>query len=99
MKPLILIHPFKVEPPQEAEFLNAWKAVDEYMKKQTGFIETALHKALSDHPLKAFSFVNVATWENLQAFQSAISASEFGLLSKKVLSFSQGPGLYEVCEK
>jgi heme-degrading monooxygenase HmoA len=95
MKPIVLIHPFQVETHQEQEFLNAWKQVDYYMQNQAGFIETSLHKALSDG-LKAFSFVNIAHWESADAFFNAVKNPDFQLLSKHVLNFSKGPGLYEI---
>jgi heme oxygenase (mycobilin-producing) len=95
MKPIVLIHPFQVNAGQEEEFLTAWKAVDQYMKKQNGFIETKLHRSLNYNNLTTFSFVNIAHWESAEAFRTAISNDNFLLLAKDVLSFSRGPGLYK----
>jgi len=96
MEHMTLIHPFQVNAEQEQHFLDCWKKVDEYMKKQKGFISTSLYRGLSHPKLAAFSFINVALWENNEAFQLAVSNDNFMLLAKEVLTFSRGPGLYNL---
>lgn len=95
MKHMTLIHPFQVGTEHEQDFLNAWKKVDAYMKNQKGFIETTLYRGLAHPKLTAFSFVNVALWENTESFHAATSNDNFMLLAKEVLAFSRGPALYE----
>jgi len=95
MKSVILIHPFQVSKEQEQNFIQSWKEVDEYMQRQDGFIETKLHRALDITPLKPFSFVNIAKWENTELFRKAISSDHFKALAKNVLVFSCGAGLYQ----
>jgi heme oxygenase (mycobilin-producing) len=99
MKPIYLIHPFQVSSDQVNDFLNAWEIVDQYMKKQSGFIETKLHRSLNYNDLTAFSFINIATWESTDAFHKAVSHDNFISLAKRVLKFSRGPGLYEIVKE
>lgn len=99
MQPIYLIHPFQVNSDRINDFLNAWEIVDQYMKKQRGFLETKLHRALNYNDLPAFNFINIATWENANAFRNAISNNNFKSLAKHVLEFSRGPGLYEIFKK
>ncbi len=99
MKPIVLIHPFQVVAERENEFLNAWKTVDQYMKKQSGFIETKLHRSLNYNDLTNFSFVNIALWESSDAFRTAISNDNFIFLAKRVLEYSRSPGLYEIIDE
>lgn len=96
MEHMTLIHPFQVTAEQEQHFLKSWKKVDEYMKKQKGFISTSLYRGLNHPELTAFSFINVALWENNDAFQLAVNNDNFMLLAKEVLTFSRGPGLYNL---
>lgn len=96
MKPMTLIHPFQLSAEQEQHFLESWKKVDDYMKKQKGFISTTLYRGLSHPKLTTFSFINVALWENADAFQLAVNNDQFMLLAKEVLTFSRGPGIYNV---
>ena len=48
MNNITLIHPFEVSKDKEDKFLSIWKNVDNYMKKQPGFIETKLHKSIEN---------------------------------------------------
>lgn len=96
MKPMTLIHHFQANSGQEEIFFNAWKTVHQYMEKQKGFIETKLHRSLNHDDLTKCSFVNIAFWESLESFRTAIDNDKFILLAKDVLRFSRGYELYEV---
>lgn len=94
MKSVTLIHPFTVGLEEIADFLQAWKTVDEYMKKQKGFIATKLHQSLEDAP--GFRFINIAEWTSQEDFQKVIYTETFQNLAKKVLAFSHKPSVYTV---
>ena len=92
--PVVLINPFEVAPGAEKEFMRSWRAAAEYMKRQPGFIDTALHRAL--RPDARFQFVNVAHWESPQHFMSAVQNPEFERLSTG--SPPSFPALYQIVE-
>jgi len=63
MNNITLIHPFEVSKIMEDKFLLTWKIVDNYMKKQPGFIKTKLHKSIDNaisHKNTIYNFVNIA---------------------------------------
>ena len=89
---VILINPFDVPEHAEAEFLQGWERAAEYMRRQPGFANTRLHRALT--PDARFRFVNVAEWASPQAFQAAVTSEEFRQIAKG--SPPGSPALYEV---
>lgn len=87
-----LINTFVVPEDREAEFLKNWKKTAEVFSHTSGFIETHLHRNIGVGDL-TFKFVNIARWESVEAWRSAIenySPDEHSLSGIKA-----HPALYE----
>ena len=70
----VLINSFAVPQGREAEFLAAWNETAALLRQASGFIDTTLHRSVDSEA--RFQFVNVAHWENVEAFHAAIAAHE-----------------------
>lgn len=92
--PLVLINAFEVPEGREEEFIRGWEASRDYLKSQPGYVDTALHQAVSPDP--DFRFVNVGRWENAQAFQAAVQSPGFRQVSAALGDFRPHPALYRV---
>jgi heme-degrading monooxygenase HmoA len=68
--PVTLINSFEVDQNQLEETIRFWEQARDFLACQPGYISTNLHQSLS--PEAKFQLVNVAKWENPQAFQEAI---------------------------
>jgi heme-degrading monooxygenase HmoA len=73
VSPVVLINLFTLEKADEQIFLQAWQADAAFMKRQPGFIETQLHRAIGESP----TYLNYAVWESTEAFRAAFSHPEF----------------------
>jgi heme-degrading monooxygenase HmoA len=93
-QPMILINAFEVPPDKDDEFIRGWEAARDFLQTQAGYVDTALHRAVS--PDADFRFVNVARWESPQHFQAAIQSDGFREASQGLASFPPHPALYEV---
>ena len=60
-EPLVLINVFEVPADEAEQFIAAWEKTHDYLKSQPGYIDTALHQAVT--PDADFQFVNVTTGE------------------------------------
>lgn len=78
--PVTLINSFEVPPQADETFLRVWQGVADFMKRQPGFINTRLHRAL--RPDAHFRFVNVAQWRTPQDFMTATQTEEFKTLTE-----------------
>ena len=56
-EPVILINAFEVPAAEAETFIAAWEKTRDYLETQPGYIDTALHRALT--PDAEFQFVNV----------------------------------------
>jgi heme-degrading monooxygenase HmoA len=74
-EPVILINAFEVPEGEDESFLVGWERGRDFLRTQTGYLSTRLHRSLS--PDADFRFVNVALWESEQAFRDATSQPEF----------------------
>ncbi len=77
---VVLINPFEV--PQETSdeaFLAGWQSAAEHLRRQPGFIDAQLHRALS--PDARFRFINVAHWASPEAFRAAVTSEGFRRLA------------------
>jgi heme-degrading monooxygenase HmoA len=92
-QPLVLINAFEVPEGREDEFIRGWEATRDYLQTQPGYLDTALHQAVSPNP--EFRFVNVGRWENPQAFQQAIQSAGFREASQALADFRPHPALYQ----
>ncbi len=90
---VILINPFELpDGTGDEAFLSGWEHAADYMRRQPGFAGTRLHRALA--PDARFRFVNLAEWASPQAFQAAVSSTEFRDIAQGAPPGS--PALYEV---
>ncbi len=71
--PVVLVNIFTLDKADEPDFLKIWQQDAAFMKRQTGFISTQLHRALGDSP----TYLNYAVWESNAAFRAAFSDPEF----------------------
>ncbi len=71
--PVVLINAFTVDPAEVDQFLTAWTADAEIMKRQPGFISTQLHRGTAGSSV----FVNYAVWESPEHFKRAFGNPEF----------------------
>ena len=87
-----LINPFEVKPGTEDRFMESWQEAADYMRRQSGFISTRLHRALASNA--RFQFINIAEWESPQDFMNAVQSPEFQKLAAGAPP--NFPGLYQV---
>jgi len=71
--PVVLINQFNVAPEDVGHFLDAWAEDAAFMKRQSGFISTQLHRGTQG----STTFMNVAVWESAEALGRAFGAPEF----------------------
>ena len=71
--PVILINKFNVNPEEIDEFLKAFAATGEVLKKQPGYVSAQLHRGIAGSCV----FLNYEVWESADSFKRAISSSEF----------------------
>ena len=64
---------FTLDRADEPTFLEAWRKDAEFMKRQSGFISTQLHRAIGESP----TYLNTAVWESTAAFRAAFTHPEF----------------------
>ena len=76
---IVLMNPFSIKESDTEHFINRWKPVAEYMRKQPGFIETELHQGIQEKE----KWFNYAKWKSVEDFQRAISTPEFKKLTEK----------------
>jgi len=91
---VVLINAFEVPADADDDFIRGWEAARDYLQTQAGYVDTALHRAVS--PEADFRFVNIARWESPKHFQAAIQSPGFREASKGLASYRPHPGLYEV---
>jgi quinol monooxygenase YgiN len=85
--PIIMINKFNVVPEQADEFLKAFAATAEFMKKQPGFISVQLHRGIAG----SYTFINMEVWESADHFKRTITSPGFqssitGLPSSTIMS-------------
>jgi heme-degrading monooxygenase HmoA len=93
-EPVVLINAFEVPADQAADFIAAWEATREFLVTQPGYIETALHQALT--PGADFLFVNIARWETPEAFGAAIGSDGMRAAAAGLAGYRPHPALYRV---
>jgi len=71
--PVVLINKFDVALEDTDQFLKAWTADAEVMKRQPGFISTQLHRGIAGSGV----FMNCAVWESTHHFKQAFMNPEF----------------------
>jgi heme-degrading monooxygenase HmoA len=94
--PVVLINAFEVSADKAGHFIAAWEKTREFMQSRSGYIETALHQALT--PDADFLFVNIARWETAEAFSAAISSTGFRESAAGLAGYRNHPALYRIVE-
>ena len=90
--PVVLVNVFTLEPADEPKFLQAWQDDALFMKRQSGFISTQLHRAIGESP----TYLNYAVWESTEAFRNAFTHPEFrAKLSSYPASAVASPHLFQ----
>ena len=72
-KPAILVNIFTVAPDDVDRLLAAWEHDANWMKKQSGYISTQLHRGIAGSCV----FLNYAVWESVEHFRRAFTHPEF----------------------
>jgi heme oxygenase (mycobilin-producing) len=93
-EPVVLINSFEVPPPDAENFITAWEKTRDYLESQPGYIETALHQAVT--PGAEFEFVNIARWRTPQDFMAAIQSPGFAQAAAGLAGYPAHPALYDV---
>jgi heme-degrading monooxygenase HmoA len=70
---IVLTNLFTLDKTDEQAFLDAWQADAAFMKRQSGFISTQMHRAIGKSP----AYLNYAVWESTADFRAAFSHPEF----------------------
>ena len=71
--PVILINLFTVAESDVPGLMAAWEKDANWMKRQSGFISTQLHRAIGGSCM----FMNYAVWESVGHFRAAFTNPEF----------------------
>ena len=71
---ITVINPIIVPEGKEEQALEIWDKYAKYFRKQSGYIETKLHKSLD--PKAKFHYINVAKWESTEDFMNALNSEE-----------------------
>jgi heme-degrading monooxygenase HmoA len=93
-EPVVLINAFEVPAAEAGQFIAAWEKTRDYLQTQPGYIDTALHQALS--PGAEFRFVNIAHWESAETFQAATRSPGFREAAAGLTGYPPHPSLYHV---
>ncbi|WP_299077850.1 antibiotic biosynthesis monooxygenase family protein [uncultured Ruegeria sp.] len=90
--PIVLINLFEVDVKDEAALIEAWTHDADFMKSQTGYISTQMHKGIAG----STAYVNYAIWQDVKSFRDAFSQPEFQrLLSEYPNSAVARPHLFQ----
>jgi heme-degrading monooxygenase HmoA len=71
--PVVLINVFTLAEDDEQAFLKAWQDDAAFMKRQSGYISTQLHRAIGESP----TYLNYAVWQSTAHFRAAFGNPEF----------------------
>ena len=93
-EPVILINAFQVPPGKEDEAVRFWEKAAAFMRKQPGYISTALHRSVL--PDARFKLINVARWESAEAFKAASRALRTRSGIKPLEGLVPNPSLYAI---
>ena len=71
--PVVLVNLFTVAEADVPALMQAWEKDANWMKRQSGFISTQLHRAIGGSCM----FMNYAVWESVECFRAAFTHPEF----------------------
>jgi heme-degrading monooxygenase HmoA len=90
-RPLTLINVFEVPSDEADRFIAAWEKTRDHLATQPGYVDTALHQAVS--PGTDFQFVNIARWRTAEEFMAATQSPGF----RSPLPVLSGTGPIRAC--
>ena len=91
-KNVVLLNLFAVDNSDRQALLEAWEQDALWMKQQTGFISTQLHRVIGESSM----FMNYAVWELVDCFRQAFSHPEFkSRMAKYPASAVASPHLFQ----
>jgi len=93
-QPAVLINAFEVPDERLDETIAFWEKARDFLRAQSGFISTKLHRSLA--PSARFQLVNVALWETPADYQKAIAALKASGLLAEFRDTVFHASLYEV---
>lgn len=73
LSPVVLVNLFTVAENDIPQLLKAWEQDANWMKRQSGFISTQLHRGIAGSTV----FMNYAVWESVAHFKQAFTHPEF----------------------
>jgi heme-degrading monooxygenase HmoA len=91
---LTLINAFEVPGGEADQFIAAWEKTRDYLSSQPGYVDTALHEAVS--PSADFLFVNIGHWRSAEDFMAATQSPGFRESAADLAGYRPHPGLYRV---
>ncbi len=92
---ITLVNCFEVPAGREDEFFSLWLQVNDYMRKQRGYVSHKLQRSLD--PSAPFPFNILAQRESKEQFDAAHDAGFRALVTQPAWQpFRAMPGLYEV---
>jgi heme oxygenase (mycobilin-producing) len=93
-EPVILINAFEVPAADADAFVTAWQKARDYLRSQSGYIDTALHQSIA--PGAEFGFVNVARWQTAEDVIAATQGAGFGESVAGLAAYRAHPSLYRI---
>ena len=93
-EPVVLINSFEVPGADAERFVAAWRRARDYLEAQPGYVDTALHQAVT--PDADFQFVNIARWATAQDFMTAIQSPGFRQAAADLAGYRSHPSLYKI---
>ena len=93
-EPVVLINSFEVPDGEAGRFISAWQRARDYLQTQPGYIDTALHQAVT--PDADFPFVNIARWATAEDFMRAIQSPGFRQAAADLAGYRAHPSLYTI---
>ena len=93
-EPVVLINSFEVPSADAERFIAAWRRAQEYLAAQPGYVDTALHQAVT--PDADFQFVNIARWATAQDFMTAIQSPGLRQAAVDLAGYRSHPSLYKI---
>lgn len=89
--PVVLVNVFDVDASDIPALLEAWEADANWMKRQSGYISTQLHRGIGGSTV----FMNYAVWESVAHFRAAFNHPDFqAALSQYPSSAVASPHLF-----
>lgn len=92
--PATLINAFIVPDGKEAEAIAFWEKAADFMRKQPGYVSTALHEAIL--PDAKFHLINATKWRSVEDFKKASKALRTSGKIEPVEGVVPNPSLYTV---